>query len=246
LNGTTNPTPQSTLGTGPRSELETALGEHLALNAGNPDSTPEGADLAARWLREEALAPDVDKYGRDGVELVITLILEDHGRAQTARDLWGAARALYNLVDHEPGDLEKGISLMIGDHYVTWSCPDGIFVKRSVVINEERRLPSRMRHWFEKAGIGRIQRDWASSNFIFGETRRKRFTKGTMDGRRNFRVLPHLDRIYICDGNFDRWANSTGASVPMPRTEREFMAALDELLRLAQPNVDAYAAHLPK
>ena len=104
------------------------------------------------------------------------------------------------------------------------------------------KIPKQMRHWFNRAGIYQPKnyggyRGWYRNNFLFAETKKKVFTDKTRDGERNFRVLPHLDRMDICDGYFDRWANSTGASVPMPKTEAEFKQALITLVQLSKMRV---------
>jgi hypothetical protein len=106
-----------------------------------------------------------------------------------------------------------------------------------------QRLSRSMRHWFEKAGIYQgkaygLHRKWRRGNgYLLAKTRKARFVAGTRDGIRNFRVLSHLGIMQICDGYFDRWANSVGAEVPLPRTEAEFVAALDTLLRDSEARV---------
>ena len=50
---------------------------------------------------------------------------------------------------------------------------------------------------------------------------------------RNFRCSIHddFDRLAICDGDFDRWANSRGVEVsPCPITRHELETALEFLL----------------
>lgn len=111
-------------------------------------------------------------------------------------------------------------------------------------VDESRPIPKSMRHWFEKAGIYQsksygLHRSWRRHNFIYGASRKARLAGGTRDGLRHFRVLPHLDRMDICDGYFDRWANSLAASVVMPKTEAEFNAALVELVRKSRKKVAA-------
>ena len=94
---------------------------------------------------------------------------------------------------------------------------------------EPHPMSKSMRHWFEKNGIYVRDRRWRRYG-ISASSRCDRFTRDCCDARRHFRVLPHLNRMSICDGYFDRWANSTAATVPMPRTEAEFSAALETLL----------------
>lgn len=103
-------------------------------------------------------------------------------------------------------------------------------------------LPKQMRHWFERSGIYQsrtfgLHRAWRRHECIFGRSSKPAFTAGTRDGVRYFRVLPHLDRMDICDGYFDRWANSLAASVPMPKTEAEFRVALVSLVKKARKRV---------
>lgn len=99
----------------------------------------------------------------------------------------------------------------------------------------ETKIPKQMRYWFERAGIYQskdfgLHRAWRRHNYIFAKSYKSRFIKDTCDQVRHFRVLPHLDRMDICDGYFDRWANSLGASVTMPKTEAEFSEALAYLI----------------
>ncbi len=66
----------------------------------------------------------------------------------------------------------------------------------------------------------------------------------SLPGRR-FRVLPHLDRMDICDGAFDRWANSGGASVHLPLSPAEATAALATLRAASAGRVASALAMLP-
>lgn len=106
------------------------------------------------------------------------------------------------------------------------------------IITEEdptRPLPKSLRHWAGKAGIylqaRRYNKDWRRRRYFYATSRRTAYIQDGVDDRRHFRVLPHINRMDICDGDFDRWANSLGASVPMPTTEAEFMAAVQTLLK---------------
>lgn len=47
--------------------------------------------------------------------------------------------------------------------------------------------------------------------------------------KRQIRCGSEHDRLEICDGRFDRWANSSGAVRRFPHTQEEFMASLKEL-----------------
>lgn len=52
-----------------------------------------------------------------------------------------------------------------------------------------------------------------------------------IDGvRRQIRLDRNRDVFELCDGNFDRWANSVGATGRFPRTEAEFARTLERLL----------------
>ena len=105
-------------------------------------------------------------------------------------------------------------------------------------IDEDRQAPKQLRHWAEQHGLY-LNRFRKSSwrGYPMFRTRKARFTEGTRDGKRYIRVLPHLDRMDICDGYFDRWANSLGASVQMPKTQAEFDAAVTELLKKSRARV---------
>lgn len=102
-------------------------------------------------------------------------------------------------------------------------------------------LPKQMVHWFGKYGVrfnrrarGR-RREW-----LYGYSRRKALLVGE-EKVRCFRVLPHLDRMDICDGAMDRWANSMGASIsPIPRTEAEFHIAVATLLKKAAKRIERH------
>lgn len=106
------------------------------------------------------------------------------------------------------------------------------------------RIPKSFRYWFRIARIkewrryGLHRRNMSKYNYLDGFSRDPRFAAGTVDGRRVFRVLPHVNLMEICDGDFDRWANSVGASVPMPRTEAEFHSSIETLLRESAPVVE--------
>jgi hypothetical protein len=103
----------------------------------------------------------------------------------------------------------------------------------------EKRLPKQMRHWCEQAGLHargwQKARNWRRENVIYASGRRAILIAGCRDAERFVRILPHLDRMDICDGDFDRWANSMGASIsPIPRTEAAFNEAIKTLLKKAR------------
>jgi hypothetical protein len=65
-----------------------------------------------------------------------------------------------------------------------------------------------------------------------------------VDGRtRQIRMSANGDFLQICDGDFDRWANSVGAEARFPWTENDFNKALDELcampLRKIRADIEA-------
>jgi len=215
------------------SDRAKALGAYLGKAPDEFEPFGAGYDLLKEWLRAEILCNDLDQIGHGGIDLVASLLGEDFPLAKTVRELWCAASGLTLLFEK---DGESSIEINLGDWAITWGVVgEGEFTKRVVLIDSTRQLPKSMRHWFERAGIYQgkrygMHRRWRTYNHIHGTSHKARFAAGTMDGSREFRVLPHLDRMDICDGNFDRWANSTAASVPMPRTQAEFEAALVELV----------------
>lgn len=222
------------------SDRANALGAYLGKAPGEFEPFGAGYDLLKEWLRAEILCNHLDRIGHGGIDLVASLLGEDFPLAKNVRELWGAASGLALLFDEEN---ETSIQINLGDWAITWGVVgEGDFTKRMVLIDDTRPLPEGMRHWFERAGIYQckrygMHRRWRTYRHIHGSSRKARFAAGTMDGSRTFRVLPHLDRMDICDGNFDRWANSKAASVPMPRTQAEFEAALDELVAKAADRV---------
>src|SRR5262249_40419294 len=111
-------------------------------------------------------------------------------------------------------------------------------------VNEDARLPKSFRHWMRKHHITVYD---GSRNSPYGRSRRAIYTAGCAEPVRFFRALPHVNEFQICDGRFDRWGNSVGASVPVPQTEAEFKAALQTLLAtavVATPNLSGMVAGL--
>lgn len=86
-------------------------------------------------------------------------------------------------------------------------------------------LPKSFAHWCRRHGIR-----WDGYT---GTSCRPAHRAGLGDPIRHFRALPHLGLFQVCDGNFDRWANSLGGEVTMPRTMAEFDRALADLLAAA-------------
>lgn len=222
------------------SDRALALGGFIGKTRGEFEPFGDGYQLLGDWLRMEVLCEDLTRIGHSGVDMVVLLLGEDFPLAASVRELWGAAGSLSWLFGDE--DVEKSMSITLGDWYITWTRDGDDVRKRMVLIDSNRPIPGGMRRWFERAGIYQpkdfgMHRRWRAHNHIFGASRKPRFASGTTDGKRHFRVLPHLDRMDICDGCFDRWANSRAASVPMPRTQAEFDAAINRLLELSAPRL---------
>lgn len=103
-----------------------------------------------------------------------------------------------------------------------------------------QRLPKSLKHWAGKSGFYAFsRRQWRRDGYFVAASAKAEHIKGCRSKSRVIRVLPHLDRMDICDGYFDRWANSMGASTPMPKTEAEFTAALATLLKKSRGRVRA-------
>ena len=61
-----------------------------------------------------------------------------------------------------------------------------------------------------------------------------------VDGRtRQIRMSAEADFLQICDGQFDRWANSVGSEVRFPWTEGEFKKAIDDLCAIPLKKIQA-------
>lgn len=61
-----------------------------------------------------------------------------------------------------------------------------------------------------------------------------------VDGRtRQIRLSADGDFCMICDGQFDRWANSVGAEVRFPWTQHDFEKALDHLCAIPLKQIRA-------
>lgn len=106
----------------------------------------------------------------------------------------------------------------------------------------EHRLPKQFKHWLNRAGIYSHAggKHYLRRGYFYASSRQKVHTAGCREQRRYFRVLSHLDRMDICDGDFDRWANSMGASIsPIPRTKAEFKMAIETLLKKSRGRVRA-------
>lgn len=109
-----------------------------------------------------------------------------------------------------------------------------------MIEDEDRPMPKSLRLWAQRAGFHMpkgYHRSWRRDGTFIAKSRKAAHVTGCREPRRFIRVLPHIDRIDICDGYFDRWANSTGASAPMPRNEQDFNATLARLLKESEPRV---------
>jgi uncharacterized protein (UPF0335 family) len=85
-----------------------------------------------------------------------------------------------------------------------------------------------MAHWFAQAGI------YFDAKSMTGYSYRKEHLIGCAKHIRHFRALPHLGLLQVCDGYLDRWANSVGAEVSLPKSLSEFRAILPVLLASAE------------
>ncbi|AXQ69327.1 hypothetical protein HOU02_gp398 [Caulobacter phage CcrBL9] len=103
----------------------------------------------------------------------------------------------------------------------------------------ERHLaPKQMQHWARRHGLVPIMyRKGGWREYPLFKSAKPKFIAGCRDQKRFVRVLPHLDRMEICDGYMDRWANSHGAEVVMPKTMAQFDVAIETLLKEAAPRV---------
>lgn len=97
------------------------------------------------------------------------------------------------------------------------------------------KLPRNIRHWAKSRGLAIVSDHFPDG--IYMRSKRKEFINGTNDRYRYFRILGHINYFQICDGSFDRWANSVGYTLPIPTTREEFDKALDELVAKAKVHV---------
>lgn len=95
-------------------------------------------------------------------------------------------------------------------------------------VDEEARLPKTMVHWFREYGVA------FDPHSGTGYGVRRTLKTGCGSPVRYFRALPHLGLLQICDGYFDRWANSVGAETLLPKSRAEFVAAMEFLLASAE------------
>lgn len=88
------------------------------------------------------------------------------------------------------------------------------------------KLPKNIRYWAQQRGF---VIEYCDESCVYMRTSCREYTKGALSSVRQFRILARLNEFQICDGNHDRWANSLGAIVPVPRTREEFDDALKRL-----------------
>lgn len=81
------------------------------------------------------------------------------------------------------------------------------------------KIPKQFGHWCK---INKIKFDMKYYN---GFSINKLYTEYTKNRKRHFRVN-NLNQFEICDGDMDRWANSTYRSTTVPRTYKEFIESL--------------------
>jgi hypothetical protein len=77
-------------------------------------------------------------------------------------------------------------------------------------------LPKQLSHWLSEYGF--VRDGWKKS-------RGGASFKNPKTGRRM--RINMFYQLQICDGDFDRWANSVGHSVDLPRYQHEFRAAME-------------------
>jgi hypothetical protein len=99
--------------------------------------------------------------------------------------------------------------------------------------DQAARLPRNFAHWCRASGLTVVVAD---GGMVLARSRRKAHVAGCPTPVRHFRALAHIGVFQVCDGYFDRWANSVGAEVPLPASRAEFDAALARLLAGAEIN----------
>ncbi len=102
-------------------------------------------------------------------------------------------------------------------------------------INWDASYPKNLKHWFSEFGI-----HFDEESFT-GRSYRRAHLANCVEPIRHFRVLPQIGLLQICNGNFDRWANSVGAEVSLPKSRKEFVAAIELMLgsaKLVKPDMN--------
>lgn len=93
--------------------------------------------------------------------------------------------------------------------------------KMSAMKDPVLSVPKQFWHWAEAFKF----RPWG--------WKRRRFRKLAFQLRhpsgRRMRINCHGE-LQLCDGDFDRWANSVGASAPLPQTQAAFRSAMARML----------------
>ena len=95
---------------------------------------------------------------------------------------------------------------------------------------ELRALTESLIIWLEARGFEISYSDFECN--IYATTKNEEY----LGSKSKFRCIRILDayKMQICDGNFDRWANSVGAEITAPKSEDELDNALKALKRAAR------------
>lgn len=93
---------------------------------------------------------------------------------------------------------------------------------------ENCSLPKQIEHWFREYGVKFDARHGT------GYSNRKDMLEGCAETYRCFRALARVGLLQICDGYFDKWGNSVGAEVELPKTRDEFRLAMRTLLETSK------------
>jgi hypothetical protein len=94
-------------------------------------------------------------------------------------------------------------------------------------------IPKQMKYWLDFAGW-KIHKKSSGNDYIYATSKKPQYVQNTAENIRRLRVLGHTGLIEICDGYFDRWANSVGMSLPIPKNEDEFIETMKRLMSEAE------------
>lgn len=109
-------------------------------------------------------------------------------------------------------------------------------------------IPKTFEHWCRSIGL-ELLNCYPEHGYAIMRSNHAEYRKNCIGQYRYFRLMSHLDVIQICDGDFDRWANSVGGEIKMPKTRDEFTKAICSLVESAKPeapNVEEYRRYLFK
>lgn len=90
------------------------------------------------------------------------------------------------------------------------------------------RLPKQLKYWLRQDGW-LISKKTYGNNYLLATSKKKKYIWACNDKTRHLRVLSHTGVIEICDGFFDRWANSGGLTLPIPRNKKEFDETMNRM-----------------